>query len=64
MHPDQLKNNEPQPVAVSAKNKIWTVFFAIMYPIITAFGLLFTAILAVFSTISKIFVFILRLIKK
>jgi hypothetical protein len=64
MHPSQLKDNTPKPIEVTAKNKIWTIFFAIMYPIITAFGLLFTGIVAVFSTISRICVFILKLIKK
>lgn len=64
MHPNQLKDNTPKPVTATAKNKIWTIFFAIMYPIITVFGLLFTAIVAVFSTISRICVFLLRLIKK
>ncbi len=64
MHPGHLEDNTPKPIEATAKNKIWTVFFAIMYPIITAFGLLFTAIVAVFSTISRVCVFILRLIKK
>ncbi|RYU96893.1 hypothetical protein [Emticicia agri] len=64
MHPNQLKDNSPEPVTATSKNKIWTVFFAIMYPIITVFGLLFTGIVAIFSAISRVFVFILRLIKK
>lgn len=64
MHPDQLKDNTTKPVAATAKNKIWTIFFAIMYPVITVFGLLFTGIVAVFSAISRVCVFILRLIKK
>lgn len=46
------------------KNIIWTIFFAVMYPIITAFSLLFTGILTIFSAISRSIVFILRLFKK
>lgn len=64
MPSDQLKDNTPKPAEAAAKDKVWTVFFAIMYPIITAFGLLFTGIVAVFSAISSVFVFFLRLIKK
>ncbi|MFD2523987.1 hypothetical protein [Emticicia soli] len=64
MPSDQLKDNTPKPAETAVKDKVWTVFFAIMYPIITAFGLLFTGIVAVFSAISSVFVFFLRLIKK
>ncbi|MBA4852708.1 hypothetical protein [Emticicia sp. BO119] len=64
MNPNQLKDNSLKPIATTAKNKIWTVFFAILYPIITIFGLLFTGIVAIFSAISRVCVFLLRLIKK
>lgn len=49
---------------MQTKSKIWTVVFAILYPFITVFGFLFTAILAVFSWISNALVFLLKKIKK
>ncbi|WP_394990643.1 hypothetical protein [Emticicia sp.] len=48
---------------MQTKSKIWTVVFAILYPFITVFGFLFTAILAVFSWISNALVFLLKKIK-
>jgi hypothetical protein len=48
---------------MQTKSKIWTVVFAILYPFITAFGFLFTAILAVFSWISNGLVFLLKKVK-
>ncbi len=49
---------------MQTKSKIWTVVFAILYPFITAFGFLFTAILAVFSWLSNALVWVLNKIKK
>lgn len=46
------------------KDIIWTAFFAIMYPIITVFSLIFTGILTVFSALSRAIVYVLRLFKK
>jgi hypothetical protein len=42
----------------SIADKIWTVCFAMMYPIITVFGLMFTGVVAVFSALSRLLVFI------
>lgn len=64
MHPDQLENNTSPQTQATAADKVWTFVFALMYPIITLFGILFTAIVAVFSAISRVFVFFLRLIRK
>ena len=49
---------------MQAKSKIWTIVFAILYPFITVFGFLFTAILAVFSWFSNALVWVLNKIKK
>jgi hypothetical protein len=49
---------------MQTKSKVWTVIFAILYPFITVFGFLFTAILAVFSWISNALVFVLKKIKQ
>lgn len=46
------------------QNIIWTALFAVMYPIITAFSLLFTAIVAVFSNISRVLVFVFKKLTK
>ena len=48
---------------MQAKSKIWTVLFAVLYPFITLFGFLFTAIVAVFSWISNTVVWVLKKIK-
>ncbi|AFK01726.1 hypothetical protein Emtol_0572 [Emticicia oligotrophica DSM 17448] len=48
---------------MQVKSKIWTAFFAILYPFITTFSFLFTAILAVFSWASNFLVFILKKVK-
>ena len=63
MHLPELKEIEPKPVESTITSKLWIVLFAIMYPVITAFGLLFTGIVAVFSAISSVFVFVLKRIK-
>ena len=49
---------QEKPEKNSIADKIWTVCFAMMYPIITVFGLLFTGIVAVFSALSRLLVFI------
>jgi hypothetical protein len=49
---------------MQTKSKIWTVLFAVLYPFITLFGFLFTAILAVFSWLSNALVWILKKVKK
>ncbi|MFN3851310.1 MAG: hypothetical protein ACK4NY_17875 [Spirosomataceae bacterium] len=41
------------------KKILWNIAFTILYPFITAFSLLFTAILSVFSFFSRIVVFLL-----
>jgi hypothetical protein len=48
---------------MQTKSKIWTVIFSILYPFITVFGFLFTAILAIFSWVSNFIVWILKKIK-
>ncbi|PLK45532.1 MULTISPECIES: hypothetical protein [Emticicia] len=63
-HHEPPENNTSSPAEASSKDKVWTFFFAIMYPVITLFGLLFTGIVAVFSAISRVLVFLLRLIRK
>jgi hypothetical protein len=45
---------------MQAKSKIWTIFFVILYPFITVFGLVFTSFLAVFSWISNTLVWFLK----
>ncbi|MFN8354634.1 MAG: hypothetical protein U0Y10_09320 [Spirosomataceae bacterium] len=43
---------------------LWTVLFAIAYPVISVFTFLFTAILSVFSVLSSGIVWLLTKIKK
>lgn len=48
----------------SPKDIVWNIFFAIMYPVITVFSLIFTGILTIFSAISRSIVYVLQLFKK
>ncbi|MFN3589045.1 MAG: hypothetical protein ACK4UP_06650 [Spirosomataceae bacterium] len=47
------------------KEIVWTAFFALMYPIITLFSLVFTGMLTVFSALSRVLVYLVgKLLKK
>ncbi len=47
------------------KEIVWTVFFALMYPIITLFSLIFTGVLTVFSALSRVLVYVVgKILKK
>jgi hypothetical protein len=50
-HSDDFpKRQEPAPLL----KKLWLGLFILMYPIIVTFSLLFTGLLLVFSTLSKV----------
>lgn len=56
---------EPTKEEKKWKEIIWTGFFALMYPIITLFSLIFTGVLTIFSTLSRVLVYLLgKLLKK
>ncbi|MFN3782958.1 MAG: hypothetical protein ACK4R6_03520 [Spirosomataceae bacterium] len=53
-----MSSEEPIDQGKKWKEIVWTGFFALMYPIITLFSLLFTGILTVFSSLSRLIVYL------